>query len=95
MSATLAAPMRWMTLLFLAAIAGGCSNAPSEADCEKLLDKTLELDAAEAGKSFDMKAEDRAKYIRECVDDLPRGRVACALKAESKQQMVACDEDEG
>ncbi len=87
--------MRWMTLLFLAAFAAGCSNAPSRADCEKLLDKTLQLDAAEAGEPFDMKAEDREKFIKECIDKLPRGRVACALKAESKQQMIACDETEG
>ncbi len=86
--------MRWMTLIFLAAFAAGCSNAPSQADCEKLLEKTLELDAAEVGNPLDMEAEDRAKFIQECVDKLPRGRVACALKAESKQQMIACDETE-
>lgn len=87
--------MRWMTLSFLAALAGGCSNAPSQADCEKLLEKTLELDAAQMGAPFNMVEKDRAKFIRECVDALPRGRVACALKAESKEQMIACDETEG
>jgi len=92
MSATLPAPMRWMTLLFLVAVAGGCSNAPSEADCQKLLDKTIELDAAESGAPFEMQADDKAKFISECVDALPRGRVACALKAASKAQMRACDE---
>ena len=94
MSATLAASMRWMTLLFLVAFAGGCSNAPSKADCEKLLVKTLEFDVAAAGP-FEMTDKDRAKFVKECVEDLPRGRVACALKAESQEQMLACDETEG
>ncbi len=87
--------MRWMTLLFLAAFAAGCSNAPSRADCETLLEKTIELEAAEAGAPFDMTAKDREKFINECVDDLPRNRVACALKATSKQEMLACDDLEG
>lgn len=94
---------RWIVAIAVAWLGFGCSNAPSKSDCEKLLDKTVTLELTAAGASTEDPAfaQQKAKlietageeFVEQCVDDLPRSRVACALKAQSKPDLLACDED--
>jgi hypothetical protein len=46
--------------LALATFAGGCGNAPSKGDCEKLLDHLIDLEIKQGGGDADMSDEMKA-----------------------------------
>jgi len=86
--------------------AGGCSNAPSEQQCQQLLEHLIDLEiAASGGKNVteEMKADlakqkkqiaDYAatKYTESCVKRTPTSVVECALKARTLDEVAKCDE---
>ncbi len=83
-----------------------CSDAPSDADCQKLLNHFIDIEMNESGSgglSTELAKESAeakkrvAKHIREdfmasCAKNLPASRVACGLKARTAAQLAACDE---
>lgn len=93
-----------LSLVALVSIAS-CSDAPSKADCEKLLDHVVELELEHGGGEGVKKelAEELAEqkkrvidYVRKdfmdtCIEDLPRSQLQCGLKAKSMSQLFECD----
>jgi hypothetical protein len=102
--------MRLFSALLLCAVlasAGACSDAPSKADCEKLLDHLIELEIKQGGGggdlSDDMKSDldkqrtqvkDFAtgqKFIETCTAKTPKSVVECGLGAKDTCDLQACD----
>jgi hypothetical protein len=102
--------MRPLAILLLGCVlAGGpgCSDAPSKADCEKLLDHLIELQA-KAGGSGELTAEAKdslekqkkqvvefatgQKFIETCTEKTPKKVVECGLAAKDLEAVAACDE---
>lgn len=94
-----------VTLAALAALsllASACSGGPSEADCARLFEHTLALEQTAAGVAPDapQRGEEkqalagaaRASFMTTCVSELPKARVACALAASTKAELLACDD---
>lgn len=92
-------------LVLVGAAAVGCSNAPSPAQCEELLDHLVELQLQEAGQSKEMppamkdalKAQKKevAAYVRDnfiaqCTEELPAAFVECALVAKTTAEYADC-----
>ncbi len=81
----------------------GCGNAPSQNQCEKLLDHVLELEAQAAGANTpEMKADldkqkkavadfMRKEFLETCLEKLPRSQVNCGLEAKTKDELAKCD----
>lgn len=83
-----------------------CSSGPSEADCERLRDKLIELEFSAMGAKA-QSSEERAAMAKQkedtsdavaerfkdaCVNKTPKELVDCALAATSLQQVRDCDE---
>jgi hypothetical protein len=87
---------------------GACGNAPSKADCEKLLDHLIDLEVKSGGgdgeMSDDMKAdlEKQRKavvafgndqgFISTCTQKTPKKVVECGLAAKDTCELQACDQ---
>ena len=86
-----------LLILALALTAFGCSDKPTQSECEKLLDHTVRLQITEAGgeatdaRVEKLKAAANQEFVEHCLDKIPRGRLECALKATSKKAIAACD----
>jgi hypothetical protein len=90
------------------AAAPACSDAPSKADCEKLLDHLIELQARAGGGSGEMSAEAKdaldkqkkqviefaagQKFIETCTQKTPKKVVECGLGAKDLDAVAACDD---
>ncbi|RMH41941.1 MAG: hypothetical protein D6689_09695 [Deltaproteobacteria bacterium] len=90
--------MHILSLVAAAALAA-CANAPSQADCERLHAKVVELEfAATPARSPDRVAAladaSRSEFVARCVESLPKKRLDCALRAATKADLVACDQIE-
>lgn len=71
-------------LLCLATIALlGCSSKPSEADCRKAIDKINELYGIKGEADIDV-------ALSRCRSQWSKKSVACALGAQTKEQLEAC-----
>jgi hypothetical protein len=80
------------------AVLVGCSDAPSAADCERLLDHVVELELAAPGAPKDpgprQKLVDQVRkdFLSTCAKELRKAQVACALEAKQGAELAACDE---
>ena len=102
--------MRLFSALFLSAVlasAGACGNAPSKADCEKLLDHLIDLEVKEGGGGGEMSDEMKGdldkqrtqvkdfatgqKFIETCTAKTPKNVVECGLSAKDTCELQACD----
>jgi hypothetical protein len=93
-----------LTIAALAAmslLASACAGGPSEADCARLYEHTLAIEQTAAGVADPAKQSEEQKALVEttrpafmdtCLSDLPKARVRCALAAETKADLLACDE---
>jgi hypothetical protein len=93
-------------VLAVSLAAGGCSDKPTKQDCETLLDQVVELEIGAAGTgklSAEMKADlDKqrkqieeylgGRFVERCLNDTPVAVVKCGLKARTKADYAACDE---
>jgi len=84
----------------------GCGNAPSEDQCNRLLDHLIELEAQKGGgKSVtdQMKADQakqkkqivdyvHEKYMDECRNKIPKAGIECAIAAKDDAARAKCDE---
>lgn len=99
--------MNLMKRVLLAAVllgAVGCKDAPSEDQCKQLLDHLVELEFKKAGTAAsDASKTDLAKqkadvakakpeFIDVCRDKTAKGRVECALAAQTLEAVAKCDE---
>lgn len=83
-----------------------CSSGPSEADCERLRDKLIDLEFVAMGAKAQSSEERSAlakqkeetsdavaeRFKEACVSKTPKELVDCALAATSLEQVRACDE---
>ncbi|MGE0867463.1 MAG: hypothetical protein AB7P03_02795 [Kofleriaceae bacterium] len=96
--------MRYWLLGFAVALAG-CKDAPSQSQCEKLLDHilTIELDQTGASSPDSVKADlakqkqsvAKAKseeFLNVCMNKTSKARVECALAANDRDAIAKCDE---
>ncbi len=90
-----------------ASLAGpGCSDAPSEAECRKLLNHYIEIEANSAGVGG-LKGElageaDKVKkrvvdgisedFMQSCLKNLSKSQLTCGLKAKNADQLASCDD---
>ncbi len=76
----------------MAALAG-CKAKPTKAECGKLLDHVMaiEFQGAEAETAAKVKADVKKGFMSECVDNMPKHKVTCALKATDKAGLTNCD----
>lgn len=98
---------RWISIAFaaVAATTVACGDAPSKADCEKLLDHVIDLETQAAGATTpEMKADldkqkkavadsMRTEFMETCLDKLPRSQVSCGLKAKTLDDLAGCDQN--
>ena len=90
--------------LALGVAAAGCGQRSETAQCERLLDKTVELYAAPRGLKL-LPAEQKAHYdaslvglrkkmgagfVARCRRDYPPASVACQLQARTLDQLTKC-----
>ena len=96
--------MRHLLLVVVVALAA-CKDAPSQAQCQKLLDHliAIELDKAGAGADDTVKAElakqkqavasaKSEEFLNVCMNKTAKARVECALAAKDRDAIVKCDE---
>ncbi|MGE0546666.1 MAG: hypothetical protein AB7O24_16580 [Kofleriaceae bacterium] len=96
--------MRHCLLVLVVALAA-CKDAPSQAQCQQLLDHlvNLELDNAGANNSETVKAElakqkqavasaKAEEFLNVCMNKTARARVECALAAKDRDAVAKCDE---
>jgi hypothetical protein len=83
-----------------------CSNSASEADCEKLRDKIIDLEFAAMGaKAQTAEAREQitkqkretsdgvaARFKESCLKNTPKALVECATNATSLEAIKQCDE---
>lgn len=83
-----------------------CSSGPSEADCERLRNKLIDLEFAAMGAKAQSSEERSAiakqkeetgeavaeRFKEACVSKTPQELVDCALAATSLEQVRVCDE---
>jgi hypothetical protein len=85
----------------------GCSDAPSKADCEKLLDHLIEVEIKQGGGDAEMSADMKddldkqkkavveyasgQKFIETCTQKTPKSVVECGLAAKDACDLQACD----
>jgi hypothetical protein len=100
--------MRILVALVLSAGLAACGNAPSKADCEKLLDHLIELEVKQGGGDGDLPPEmagdldkQRAavrdfangqKFVETCAKKTPKKVVECGLAAKDTCDLQACDQ---
>jgi len=100
--------MRFASLLLGSLLAlGACSDAPSKADCDKLLDHLIDLEMKAGGTgevTDDMKKDlekQRAqvhdfaagqKFLDTCREKTPKKVVQCGLAAKTIDDVAKCDE---
>jgi hypothetical protein len=101
----LAAPS--LSLALLSLVTTACRDAPTQAQCEQLLDHVIDLELAQAsaGSAAAPSAEELATqrqefraftgkdFIAQCTNDLPARRVTCGLAARTKADQLACDDE--
>ena len=95
--------MRFALLVGLLAVAA-CADKPSEKQCRDLLDHVIKLEYEAAGDEPDKDRLQKAKaqlstyveddFMQQCLDELPKKRVVCGLAARSKDELLACDDDQ-
>lgn len=88
------------------ALSAACSSGPSEAECERLRDKLVELEFTAMGAKA-LTSEARAQLAKQkqetsdsvaerfkesCLKKTPKELVDCALAATSLEQVKQCDE---
>jgi TorA maturation chaperone TorD len=95
--------MRWILAVLLAT---GCTNAPSDDQCKRLLDHLVDLEFKKAGAAASndaMKAEiakqkqavsdaKASEFFETCTKKTARARVECALAAADLEAVAKCDE---
>lgn len=77
----------------------GCSNAPADGECDKLLTHLVDLELNEAKVTdADRAAKDKvlrdaigSKFIERCKTELPASQVKCGLTATSTTDFEKCD----
>jgi hypothetical protein len=90
---------RWIVVAVLLFVPA-CSNAPSKEQCEKLLNHSIDLELRDSATALPDRAAQvksltdmaRDEFMRQCLDEMPQPRVACALKAATKDELLSCDE---
>lgn len=104
-------PMRTFQAFLLGCVLAGapaCGSAPSKADCEKLLDHLIELQAKAGGAGGELSAEAKdalekqkkqvvefaagQKFIETCTQKTPKDVVDCGLGAKDLAAVAACDD---
>lgn len=94
--------------LSLVWLGAGCSDAPTEAECTKLLEHVLELETQAAGASAtgdakkDLAKQKKAvadsigkEFMDTCLERLPKKQVDCGLEAKTLEELAVCDKSEG
>lgn len=83
----------------LALTASGCSEAPADGDCEKLLVHLVAMEV-NAGSATDAKKleykstladETRESFVERCNTKLKARQVTCSLQATTSEEVEACD----
>ena len=84
-----------LALLLALALATGCG---AKGNCEVVVDKTIELVAAEAGSTEAIDAArkklaaDRDEMVKKCqAQDLSKAAEECAVAAKSLADLAGCD----
>lgn len=86
-------------------VAAGCTEKPSTADCQKLMNHVVDMELEAGGASAlggDLAADVaeqkkklidyvRTDFIDTCEKNLPASQVKCGLKAKSMAQLADCD----
>ncbi|WP_428266834.1 hypothetical protein [Haliangium sp.] len=106
MSHTIAQRVRVVALAMgLGVAAVGCSQSPSDEQCEKLLEHVIALQVADSGESKElspamkddlsnqqqkMAGYVREKFLAQCQESLPRDFVECAVAAKSMATYAEC-----
>lgn len=91
---------RALLIALCAVLSSACSDKPSEADCDRLVEHMIDLELQAAEVSADESDETRAKIEadvgersrRACLDNLPMSQVECGLAAETVADIARCDE---
>jgi hypothetical protein len=103
--------MRLLTLVLgstLAAIAStACGGGASKADCQKLLDKLIDLEMKAGGSDGTLTSEQKEQlegqrkeifeyadgqaFVATCTDKTPADVVSCMLDAPDLEAVAACD----
>jgi len=86
-------------LAALLALATACSDKPSNAECKKLLEHTIELEFRESGsvpadldkQIATIAATANSEFMEQCLGELPRTRVLCGIEAKNKAAQQKCD----
>jgi hypothetical protein len=90
-------------LWLCAALVAACGDAPTRAQCERLLDHVLELEVQAAGANTPETRADldkqkqavadsiRKEFMDTCLDKLPRSEVNCGLGAKTMDELAKCD----
>ncbi|HET6611729.1 MAG TPA: hypothetical protein VFG83_07065 [Kofleriaceae bacterium] len=100
-------PWALIAALSLGLGATACSDAPSREQCETLLDHVVDLEIQAAGTGditpamkADLEKQRKklrdyvgAELIKTCMDEISSDRVACAIKAPTREALAACDKD--
>ena len=103
-------PMRLLlaSIAFGLLVAAGCSSAPSQEQCESLMDHLIDLELAKGGgknATPEMKADldkqkkavaeyTRDKFMEACTKKTAKAVVDCGAKAMTEKDLTACDESE-
>ena len=86
--------LRLLLVATIASAIAGCKDKPSEAECAKLLDHVIAVEYAEAAGSQEaatVKASVKKEFIAECIDNMPKHKVLCGLKATDNKGLLDCD----
>lgn len=78
---------------------GGCSEAPADGQCQKLLTHLIDLEVQAGQGSDEEKAKQAAElqetmaksFLERCERDIKAKQIKCSLKATTKKEIEACD----
>jgi len=96
----------WPIFAVLLISLAGCSDAPTEAECKKLMEHLIEVEQnAAGGSAVSPELADDAKavkkrvlgyleedFMKSCKKSLPKGQLECGMKATKPSDLAACDE---
>ncbi|HTM19376.1 MAG TPA: hypothetical protein VL172_02675 [Kofleriaceae bacterium] len=96
--------MRWLASLLLMGALGGCGDAASSGDCDKLLDHMIKLETRATGadklegemaKDLDSQQKElkeslKKEFMEQCKERTPGSYVQCALGKKSVEELDTC-----